>query len=408
MRKLALILFVLTLVLTTAAWADTESVIYSFGSLTGATDGEYPNCHLIADKSGNLYGTTYNGGNSSSLGVVFELKPGSGGSWTESVLYTFTGGTTDGQNPATSLVMDASGNLYGMTRYGGASNQGTVFELTNAGKGKWTETIIHSFSGYPKDGAQPYFNELSFDSSGNLYGTTQSGGLHNYGTVFVMASSKGKWSFKTIHNFAASTDGANPYGALTVGADGYFYGATLSGGVYYNDGTVYELFESRGVWTGKVIYYFSGGYPGENPYAGLVLVNGSLYGSTRQGGTDNLGTVFKLAPGKTGGTWTQSIVYNFTGGSSDGEYPYYGDSLIADSSGNLYGMTYQGGISDAGTVYELVNNKGSYTEKVLYSFVGGDDGANPLGSLVMVKTNLYGTTPNGGAHGVGTTFEIKP
>jgi uncharacterized repeat protein (TIGR03803 family) len=406
MRKQALVLCAITLVLATAAWADSESVIYDFGSVSGGGDGEYPNCHLIADKSGNLYGTAYNGGNQSSLGVVFELKPVSGGGWDETVLYEFAGGTNDGANPATSLVMDTSGNLYGMTRYGGASNAGTVFEMTKT-NGKWTEKLIHSFVGSPKDGQNPYFNELSFDSSGNLYGTSEYGGSHGYGVAFQMTQSKGKWSFRVIHNFAAGNDGAYPYGGLTVGTDGYFYGTTLYGGTYYNDGTVYELFEARGVWASKVIYYFSGGYPGQSPYAGLVLVDGNLYGTVRQGGTDNLGAVFELKAGKNN-AWTQSIVYNFTGGSSDGEYPYYGDGLIADSSGNLYGMTYQGGISDAGTVYELENDKGTFTRKLLYSFAGGDDGCNPLGSLVMVKTDLYGTTPNCGAHGVGVAFVVRP
>ena len=147
-----LAMLVAALVLAPGAWASSESIIYNFNSVSGGTDGYYPYAPLIADKKGNLYGTTvYAGGG---YGAVFELT-NSGGSWSETVLHTFAGGTTDGEYPEGGLTMDSSGNLYGMTYQGGADNYGTVYELTKS-KGAWSrETVIHNFAGYPKDGGYP-------------------------------------------------------------------------------------------------------------------------------------------------------------------------------------------------------------------------------------------------------------
>jgi len=341
--------------------------------------------------------------------VVYELTL-SGGVWSETVLYEFTGGTTDGAYAYSPLTFDSAGNLYGTTYQGGAYGYGTVYELKKSGSG-WTESVIHSFAGYPKDGAYPYGGTLAFDASGNLYGTTRQGGKDNTGTVFQMAQSKkGAWTEKTIYSFTGSNAGDYPVGGLTVGKDGYFYGTTEYGGATYNAGIVYRLFESRGVWVGQLVYALSGGAGGTYPLAGLTMDSaGNFYGTTYQGGANNLGTVFKLKAGKNN-KFTYSVLYSFKGGDTDGEYPYYNDGVVVDTKGNVYGTTYQGGSQDNdGTVYELALSKGKYKESVLHAFTGGSsDGCNPEAGLLLLNGNLYGTTVYCGAHGAGVAFEVIP
>jgi len=410
MRGTTLVMLAVTLILSGTVWAaSSESVIYNFDSLSGGADGYYPYAGLVADAKGNLYGTTYNGGNSSSYGVVYELTL-SGGTWSQTVLHEFTGGTTDGAYAYSPLTFDSSGNLYGTTYQGGTYGYGTVYELKKSGSG-WTESVIHSFAGYPKDGAYPYGGTLAFDASGNLYGTTHEGGADSVGTVFQMTQSKkGAWTEKTIHSFTGSNSGEYPIGGLTVGKDGYFYGTTEYGGATYNAGIVYRLFESRGVWVGQLVYAFSGGAGGTYPYAGLTMDStGNFYGTTYQGGANNLGTVFKLKAGKNN-KFTYSVLYSFKGGDTDGEYPYYNDGVVVDSSGNIYGTTYQGGSQDNyGTVYELKLSSGKYKESVLHAFTGGSsDGCYPEAGLLLLKGNLYGTAVYCGAHGAGVAFEVTP
>ncbi len=405
MRNKALVIVAVTLILATGAWASSESLIYSFGSSSG--DGDYPYAGLIADKSGNLYGTTYQGG--SGYGTVFELTL-SNGTWTETLLHTFTGGTTDGEYPDGPLVFDKSGNLYGLTYQGGTYGYGTVFELTLS-KGKWTESLIHSFGGYPDDGSYPYYSTgLIFDASGNLYGTTYQGGASNYGSVFQLKLAKGKWTESVLYSFTGVSTGYNPIGGLVVGEGGYFYGTTYYGGAPYNAGCVYSLFESRGIWVEHVILNITGDADGTYPDAGLAIdAAGNLYGPTYEGGAANLGTVFKLTEAKNK-TWSQTILYSFLGGESDGEYPYYAPVTV-DAKGNVYGTTYQGGSqSNEGTVWELKLTKGKYEESVLHAFEdnSGDDGYYPRAGLLIFKGDLYGTTYAGGAHSAGTVFEVKP
>jgi len=401
-----LAMLAVTVLLGTSASASSESVIYNFNSVSGGSDGYYPYAGMIADKKGNLYGTTYQGGNTTAYGVVFELTL-SGSTWSETVLHPFAGGTSDGAYPETGLVMDASGNLYGTTYEGGTYNEGVVFKLTKSGN-TWTETILHSFAGYPKDGSYPLGN-LVFDSSGNLYGTTYYGGSHNYGTAFIMTQSKGKWTEKVMHGFAASGDGYYPLGVLVVGKDGYFYGTTEYGGATYNAGTVYELFQARGVWVKKTVFEFTGGAAGCYPLAGLAMdTGGNLYGTTYQCGNDNLGTVFELKAGKNN-KFTQQVLYSFTGGDTDGEYPYFA-GVVLDSKNNVYGTTYEAGSqSNAGTVYELKLNKGKYKESVLHAFSGGSgDGCYSRAGLVLLKGNVYGTAYACGSHSGGVAFEVIP
>jgi uncharacterized repeat protein (TIGR03803 family) len=409
MRDKALVMIAVTLILATSAWASSESVLYNFDSATN--DGLYPQSQLVADKSGHLYGTTEYGG-SANLGTVFELSS-SGGVWTETILYSFTGGTNgDGAYPLHApLAFDKAGNLYGETSGGGSSvNAGTVFELTPSGGG-WKETVLHVFAGYPNDGYSPQFG-LTSDTAGNFYGTTYQGGKKNLGAVFEMKQSKGKWSLKVIHSFGGANGGAYPLGGIVAGKSGYFYGATSQGGVTFNAGIVYRMFLSRNVWVWQSVYRFSGGAGGTYPESALTMdATGNFYGTTYQGGDLNLGTVYKLTLGKNN-KYTQKVLYSFKGyqNNNDGSYPQY-DSVTLDAKGNIYGTTYQGGSSsNEGTVYELKLASGKYKESVLHGFVdsAGSDGYYPQAGVILVKGVLYGVTYVGGTHGYGIAFAVTP
>ena len=222
-----------------------EQTIYAF---TGGSDGKYPGfgCGpLIADKSGNLYGSTEKGG-STNNGTVFELSPPatSGGSWTKNILYSFASGTSDGQLPAGPLAFDANGNLFGTTDIGGSHvHEGTVFELTPAGGGLWSESIVYSFGGFSTDGYGPYDGVL-FDKAGNMYGTTVSSVSNNNGTVWELtppATSGEAWTETILHNFTGGSDGGEPYSPLIAGPSGVLYGTTLDGGGSNSAGVVYQL-----------------------------------------------------------------------------------------------------------------------------------------------------------------------
>jgi uncharacterized repeat protein (TIGR03803 family) len=414
MRVKALALFAVALAFAASAWAaGTETLIYNFNNYSG--DGYYPYSSLVADKAGNLYGTTYEGG-ASNVGSVFELKL-SGGVWTETLLYSFAGGATDGGYPAYSpLVFDSAGHLYGTTEYGGSScNCGTVFELTKSGS-TWKETILHAFLGSAqKDGYTPQAG-LSFDTAGNLYGTTYQGGAFNVGTVFQLQPTKTTWKYRVIHSFNTQNGGAGyPLGGITPGANGYYYGTTYYGGNAYNAGTIYRLFKARNVWVGQNVFYFLEGGDGIYPDSSLTMdAKGNMYGTTRYGGSGEAcvggcGTVYKMTAGPKN-KYTQSVIYSFQGGVKDGIQPYIGSGVTLDAKGNLYGTTYQGGSAqNAGTVYELKVSGSSYKEGLLWSFdtVSGD-GYYPRAGVILVNGNVFGTTSSGGSHGTGTVFEIKP
>ena len=408
LRAGSLILFamlMLSLAMAPSAWASTETILYNFNSVSGGTDGYYPLAPLVADSKGNLYGTTYVGG--SGYGVVFELS-NSGGTWTETVLHTFTA-NPDGAYPIGGLAFDSKGNLYGMTYQGGSLNYGTVYQLTKSGS-SWNETVIHNFaSSSGKDGANPQYGGLTFDSKGNMYGVTYAGGSHGVGTAFIMTPSGKTWKEKIIHNFAGGSDGAYPFGNIIVGKNGYFYGTTQYGGPTYNAGTVYSLFTARGVWVHKSVYAFQGGGGGIYPLAGVVMDSaGNLYGTTYQGGASNYGTAYELKAGKNN-KFSWKLLYSFKGGNTDGAYPYY-TGLILDSKNNLYGVNYNGGSSsNYGTVYELKLSSGKYKEVIVHAFAGGStDGCESRSNVMLYKGSLYGTTYVCGSHGAGVAFSLKP
>ena len=296
--------------------AGTESVLYFFKG--GTTDGQDPGGGLIMDGAGNLYGTTAGGG-TNGYGTVFTINAAG----TESVVYSFKGGTTDGDSPFGQLVMDSAGNLYGTTSGGGANGDGTVFKITAAG----TESVLHSFVGGTTDGQQPIAG-LVMDSAGNLYGTTSFGGENDDGTVFKISAGG---TASILYSFkGGTTDGKVPDSGVIMDGAGNLYGTTSMGGAN-GDGTVYEI---SAAGTESILHFFDG-YPtdGQLPWAGLIMDSaGNLYGTTTEGGDNDDGTVFKVdAAG------TESILYSFKGGISDGQGPF--SSLIIDGFGNLYGTT---------------------------------------------------------------------
>lgn len=275
----------------TASGKWLEKILYSLGSTS--TDGTYPYAGLIFDSAGNLYGTTSEGG-TFGYGTVFELTLKSG-NWTETILHNFNNDGTDGVNPYASLIFDSAGNLYGTTGLGGADLKGTVFELTLTA-GTWTETVLHSFS--EVDGYEPA-SSLIFDASGNLYGTTLYGGAYDYGTVFELTPAAGSWTEAVLHSFNYDfADGYFPTAGLIFDSSGNLYGTAVDGGAD-NYGVVFELKpKADGVWTETVLHVFNdNGADGFYPYAGLILDSaGNLYGTTSDGGIHSEGAVFEVTP----------------------------------------------------------------------------------------------------------------
>lgn len=411
-RNTAVTTFTVVLMLAAAAGQVKDKVLHSFGS---GADGLYPFAGMIFDNAGNLYGTTYEGGTgpcNGGCGIAFELMPGARGKWTESILYTFQGRPSDAGKPSASLIFDASGNLYGTSRYGGGTGCtyacGTVFELSPGSNG-WTETILHAFTG-GTDGENP-FAELISDTAGNLYSTTYGGGAYGRGTVFELSPSSSGWTETILFNFKGR-NGNGPLAGLIFDASGNLYGTTGRGGTK-GHGVVFELSpSSHGSWKETVLYNFAGSpNDGAEPSADLIMDSvGNLYSTTRYGGsatcTSGCGTVFELSPGSSG-KWTESVLYLFTG-NPDGAAPFAG--LILDGAGNLYGTTDQGGPKNDGIVFKLTPGSSGWTESIVHSFRGWPrDGARSYANLITDgKGNYYGATIFGGANDPGTIFEITP
>jgi uncharacterized repeat protein (TIGR03803 family) len=363
---------------------------------------------VIFDSAGRLYGTTFQGGNlrdcgGLGCGVVFKLTPNQDGSWTESVLHRFTG--KDGAGPIAGLIFDTAGNLYGTTALGGRDNVGTVFKLMPNTDGSWTETVLHSFTG-GLDGRNPSAG-LIFDTAGNLYGTTQGEFGHTSGNVFkLMPNSDRSWTETVLYSFTGGADGGFPFAGLIFDTARNLYGTTHMGG-RDNLGTVFKLMpNSDGSWTETVLHSFTLGPDGQGPDDGLIFdTAGNLYGTTQYGGPDDAGTVFKLMP-NSDGSWTETVLYSFTGG-ADGFEPQAG--LIFDTAGNLYGTTPGGGAAGLGVVFKLVpNSNGKWKETVLHSFFD-HPGADPFPGVIFdAKGNLYGTTAGDTTKTFGSVFEITP
>jgi len=421
-----------------ASPASKEKVLYS---LTGGLDGANPYSDLVMDAAGNLYGTTSGGGSgkcgSGSCGTVFELARTKDG-WKEKVLYDFTGFPNDGESPQAGLTFDSAGNLYGTTTTGGSFYGGTVFKLSPNSHGSWTETVICNFTG-GSDGAYPAAN-LVFDGQGNMYGTASQGGWEKCqdngggrgcGTVFELTpQADGSWTESTVHVFARGnySDGAVPSSGVALDSAGNLYGMTFLGGAgpclfggftlgIPGCGTIYELTRaSGGGWTETILYNFvRGGGSGTYPSGGVLFDKaGDLYGTSQAGG-DGYGTFFELRTSPKNG-WQQSDPHFFYG-NPDGRGPV--GLPVVDAEGTAFGVTSSGGVETGcyrgcGTVFELKRSKHAWKERILHSFGGAGDGATPQAGLLLDSNgHLYGTTSAGGTGtacngGCGTVYEITP
>jgi uncharacterized repeat protein (TIGR03803 family) len=438
------LLLLALLALGSAASAEwKEKVLYSF---QGGSDGSVPAGGVVFDPAGNLYGVTNEGGStchSPGCGTIFQLSPGGGGAWAETILYGFNG--TDGSYPGGGVIIDAAGNLYGTTSYGGNGpckllgyvvGCGVVYELsppTQKG-GQWTYAILYNFQG-GNDGDFPN-GDLVFDAKGNLYGATQFGGGKGTtcnilfggqcGTVFMLSPPKqkgGKWTEKVLHSFAGGTDGANPNGRLLLHGKGSIYGTTTTGGNQgcksdsgVGCGTAFKLAppsRKGGGWTETFLHVFGGIPDGGFPTAGMVFHNnGDLYGTSQTGGGGNFpsGTVFQLSH-HLDGTWKERVLYSFQDG-NDGGWPEAVPTFGA--SGSLYGTAAEGGTVGGGTVFRFQPTGKGWELSVLYTFTGPPDGSWPASSLIFdAAGSLYGTTQYSGTgtcgrYGCGTVFEVGP
>ena len=363
-----------------------QSATFTIINQFNGADGRQPVGNLISDSVGNIYGVTNEGGKTSQCsngcGTVFKLSKTSSGRWTRTVLHEFAGGT-DGSFPGAGLVMDSHGNVYGTTQLGGVGSSGVVYELSPTESGSWKENVLHAFQG-GWDGAQPY-SQMVFDGMGNLYGTTSEGGTGNCGsggscgTVFeVSPNASGGWSETIIYNFSGNGDGWDPVGPLVFDNHGNFYGTAVMGGSSNDDC---------------------------GPYYGC-------------------GEVFQLSPSSDGG-WSKATVYAFQE-DLNGGYPYGG--VILDAEGNLYGTDSTGGrpsdcqaFQGCGLAFALrPNGKGAWTESTLFAFgdskddFGTSTGAFPYGSLVFGPSGyLYGTASyggrlNNGNNAYGVIFQLSP
>ena len=333
----------------------------------GGSDGNFPTGELIIDSSGNLYGTTVVGGGGAcsqaqeGCGTVFELSPSPTG-WTEQILYRFDG--TTGALPSGGLVLNSAGNLYGTTAQGGTGNCtngcGTVFELVRNGN-QWTHSVLYNFQGTDThDGSDP-ISTLTFDSLGNLYGTTLAGGdkgacrPDGCGTVFELTPlGGGNWAEEVLHSFNLA-DGYAPKGALTFDAAGNLLGTTEAGGKYSGIyGVAFMLSPSPTGWTETILHHF-GLQPDASSPEGMLVSDGAgnFFGLGSQGGKATscqrgCGALFKLSPAQ-GGKWKETVIFSFDG--------YHGlgpiGNLVRDVSGILYGVTLSGGKPGKGVVYKF-------------------------------------------------------
>jgi uncharacterized repeat protein (TIGR03803 family) len=332
------------------------SVVYAFGA-AGAGDAAQPFGGLVQDGAGNLYGTTLAGG-AHAAGAIYRISPGG----TESLVYSFGADESDGTVPYGGLVLDGAGNLWGTTSQGGAQGFGTVFTVSPSG----TETVVYSFTGGTADGANPYAGLAA--ANGSFYGTTTAAGANGGGTVFQITPTSGTGAapsatFTPLYSFGNGSDVAVPYAPLLLGNDGNFYGTGYEGGQYGAGG----VFVITPAGTETLLYSFSGGgnvvgsADGASPYGGLIEDSrGNFYGTTVYGGAYDEGTVYRITVGPAGTDSSELLLYSFSGagsgngglgGSLDGANPY--GPLVLAADGSIYGTTFGGGTDGGGVVFAL-------------------------------------------------------
>ncbi len=371
--------------------AGPQKVLYTF---TGGVDGGQPYAGVIFDSAGNLYGVTQFGG-ASGQGTMFQLTPSPDGTWTETVRYSFTGGS-DGSQPVGGLVYDGCCIFYGTASLGGTNNDGcgTLFQIDN----RWGFDLLHTFNDLTGDGCQPQA-DLIYDGAYITGTTVYGGGPTEQGTVFSKGAGwYGSYPFR-------EDNGTYPNGLGLI--EGSIYGTTQFGGLP-GRGNVFELL--GGEIEAKHTFAFTGkvGYKPAGDLATQVNDDGvlAMYGANIGGGVGGRGTIYQLTnnPELSWDVWAISVLHSFSG--SDGAYPEAG--VVLDAAGNLYGTTSLGGPANAGIVFKLTPvAKNTWTYKVLYSFTGGTDGGNPWSTVVLDSAgNLYGTTSSGGASNQGVVYEV--
>ena len=362
-------------------------VLYNFRG----RDGAAPRASLI-NVDGTFYGTTSEGG-ARNAGTVFSITP----TGKERVLHSFKESDPAGNYPGAALI-NVNGTLYGTTELGNKRSTGAVFSITTSGQ----IHVLHSFGVSGPSGMQPSASLI--DVKGTLYGTTVRGGPSNFGTVFSLSTSGME---RTLHSFGDPyrSDGQIPAAAL-IEFKGALYGTTYEGGVYRRgsgcgepcpgDGTVFRITADG---KERVLHSFGNGSDGVTPDAGLIDVNGTLYGTTPQGGKYGHGTVFSIT---TGGQ--ERVLYSFGSRTGDGAVP---EAALIHVGGTLYGTTGGGGAYGIyGTVFSVSTTGAG--ERVLHSFGAGQDGENPHSGLLNVNGTLYGTTLSGGSYSKGTIFALTP
>ena len=340
--------------------------------------GARPHGNLIQATDGNFYGLTYQGGRHGS-GTIFKIT--SAGMLT--VLRHLHSDTT-GIYPQGDLVQATDGNLYGMTSRGGTNEYGTAFKITPGG----TFTLLKSFDG--TTGRYPYGGFLQ-GTDGAFYGMTSEGGANSYGTIFKMTTGGTLTILKSLDN----TSGRYPYGSLTKGSDGAFYGMTNSGGTN-GYGTIFRITSSGSFSVKKAL---DGAATGSYPEGNLKLgTDGLLYGMAYRGGAYNYGTIFKIS---TGGTFTK--LEDLVGGTNSGAYPARG-SLVQETDGVFYGMTYQGGTANQGTIFKVTSGG---TFSLLVRLSEDQQGYSPYESLVQASDGYYyGTAREGGRYNGGVGYRL--
>jgi uncharacterized repeat protein (TIGR03803 family) len=416
---------ILALVANIPAHAQTFIVLHSF---TGGGDGAEPVGGVTIDYAGNLYGATYYGGQNNGGdgdGVVFKLSLRNS-AWIFSSLYLFQG-STDGSSPSSKPVIGPDGSIYGTTSGGGASGEGTVFNLKppltvcKSVQCSWTLTTLHSFPGGHLDGVFPGGDRVVFDTAGNLYGTTGGGGLSTCaesgcGVVYELSPSQGQWTETRLYNFTADPNGYAPNG-VTLDSSGNLFGTTMWGGTVNSSctsgcGIVFELTPTSGGWTESIINSFQGGSQGWSPVTGVTLQAENLFGTVPNGGPYSGGLSYQIYCCN----WGYLAGYAFNPSIGNGSEP---DAKLAfDAAGNIYGTAGSGGAYGYGAVFELTPSiDGTYNYISLHDFTGGQDGAGPRSEIVFdTDGNLYGTAQAGGlqscsqgqGNGCGVVWKITP
>lgn len=395
-----------------AANMQVETVLYNFAG--GTSDGAQPYAGLFCcDSSGNLYGATFYGG-TTGQGTVYSITP-TGTETVVYNLPGIAGGFYGGGPSGTPVLFN--GNIFGTATYDfltgtSSSGDGVVYELTPNGSGGYSYSVLHHFAG-DSDGANPFAGVTVDKTSGNLYGTTRGGLDAGDGSVYKLTpQSTGGFSYYLLHVFAGgNSDGEFPYAGVTLDpvTGTTLYGTTALGATL-DEGIVFMQPATVGMSLSIMHQFGSNGSTGGWSSMGGVLPDSSgniFYGTTELGGASGYGVIYQLLT-LGGGRYDYTHLHDFTGSGTDGAYPY--SSLTPDSSGNLYGTTTDGGTYGQGVVFELVRGTGgSYTYSTLHSFAGGpNDGANPYAGVTFDPNdgNLYGTTFNGGMSGYGVVFKI--